>query len=134
MSFEPLLSAKPPIPYHAIVAIVAAILGAIQLWLAKGTSLHRWLGYLWVMLMLFVALSGLFIYEIRVLGPFSHIHLLSFLVLVSLWFAVQAARRGNIRRHKRAMTSLFWLALVLTGAFTFLPGRVMHQLASNMLG
>ena len=49
-------------------------------------------------------------------------------------FAVQAARRGDIRRHKRAMTSLFWLALVLTGAFTFLPGRVMHQLASNMLG
>jgi uncharacterized membrane protein len=30
MSFEHLLAAKPPIPYHAIAAIVAAILGAIQ--------------------------------------------------------------------------------------------------------
>ncbi len=40
---------------------------------------------------------------------------------------VLAARRGNIRRHGSAMASLFVGALVVAGAFTLLPGRIMHR-------
>ncbi len=115
-----------PIAPHAVLAIIALLLGTIQLWRPKGTGSHRVIGYLWVGLMVVVASSGLFIHEIRLWGLFSPIHLLSFLVLISLWFAVQAARRGHIHRHKRIMTLLFVLALVVTGMFTLLPGRVMH--------
>ena len=75
-----------------------------------------------------VAISGLFIHETRMVGLFSPIHLLSLLTLAGLWVAILRARSGNIAGHRRVMMLLFWLALVLTGLFTFWPGRVMHQL------
>ena len=131
MTLAPLISASPPIPLHALAALVAALLGALQLWGPKGTRNHRMLGYIWVGLMAFVAASGFFIHVLRLVGPFSPIHLLSAVTLVSLWYAVRAARRGNIGQHRRIMVALFWMALVLTGAFTFLPGRVMHQVVSG---
>jgi uncharacterized membrane protein len=123
----PLLEAAPPIPFHALVALAAAGLGAVQLWRPKGGRMHRRLGYLWVALMAGVAISGLFIHELRMVGRFSPIHLLSLVTLASLWIAVSRARRRDIAGHRRVMILLFWLALVLTGLFTFWPGRVMHM-------
>ena len=124
----PLVEAAVPIPFHALAALAAAALGAVQLWRPKGGRAHRQLGYLWVVLMASVAISGLFIHEIRMFGRFSPIHLLSLLTLASLWVAISRARRRDIRGHRRVMVLLFWLALVLTGFFTFWPGRVMHKL------
>ena len=123
----PLLDAAAPIPLHALAAFAAAGLGAVQLWRPKGGRLHRRLGYLWVALIAGVAISGLFIHELRMVGPFSPIHILSLLTLASLWVAISRARRRDIAGHRRVMILLFWLALVLTGAFTFWPGRVMHM-------
>ena len=54
------------------------------------------------------------------------IHLLSVLTLASLWHAIRAARRGDIKWHRQTMVALFWMALILTGFFTFWPGRVMY--------
>ena len=124
---SPLFQAAAPIPFHALAALAAARLGAMQLWRPKGGRLHRQLGYLWAALMAGVAISGLFIHELRMIGPFSPIHLLSLITLASLWIAISRARRRDIAGHRRVMLLLFWLALVLTGAFTFWPGRVMHQ-------
>jgi uncharacterized membrane protein len=123
---SPLLQAATPIPFHALAALAAAGLGAVQLWRPKGGPMHRRLGYLWVALMTGVAISGLFIHELRMVGPFIPIHLLSLITLASLWVAISRARRRDIAGHRRVMLLLFWLALVLTGAFTFWPGRVMH--------
>jgi uncharacterized membrane protein len=123
---SPLLQAATPIPFHALAALAAAGLGAVQLWRPKGGPMHRRLGYLWAALMTGVAISGLFIHELRMVGPFSSIHLLSLITLASLWVAISRARRRDIAGHRRVMLLLFWLALVLTGAFTFWPGRVMH--------
>lgn len=81
--------------------------------------------------MVFVAVSGFFIYETRVVGPFSPIHVLSVIVLVTLWRAIRQVRRGNTRAHRRAMILLYWLSLVLTGLFTFWPGRVMYQVVTG---
>ena len=89
--------------------------------------MHRQLGYLWVALMAGVAISELFIRELRIVGPFSPIHLLSFITLASLWVAISRARRCDIAWHRRVMLLLFWLALGLAGAFTFWPGRVMRE-------
>jgi len=40
--------------------------------------------------------------------------------------AVLHARRHRVAAHRTAMMSLFIGALVIAGAFTLLPGRVMH--------
>jgi len=122
-----LLEAAPAIPFHALAALAAAGLGAVQLWRPKGGRMHRRLGYLWVALMAGVAISGLFIHELRMVGRFSPIHPLSLVTPASLWIAVSRARRRDIAGHRRVMILLFWLALVLTGLFTFWPGRVMHM-------
>ena len=116
---------------HAIAALAAMVLGGLQLWGPKGTRNHRILGYIWVGLMAFVAFSGFFIHVLKVIGPFSPIHLLSAFTLAALWHAVRMARKGDIKRHRRTMVSLFWMALILTGFFTFWPGRVMHQVVTG---
>ncbi len=93
----------------------------------KGDAPHRRLGRVWVGLMTLVALSSFFIWEIRMVGLFSPIHLLSIGTLASLWQAVRFARRRNIKAHMRTMQAIYLLALVLTGWFTFMPGRIMNQ-------
>src|SRR5215831_17292884 len=82
MNFAPLLKAAPAIPLHAFAAMAAFALGLVQLAAPKGTLPHRTIGWIWVMLMLVVALSSFGINTIRQLGPFSWIHLLSILTLV----------------------------------------------------
>jgi len=101
-------------------------IGGLQFALPKGTTLHRSTGYLWVTMMSGVALSSFFIHELRMIGPFSAIHLLSVYTLYSVVIAIRAARAGDIRKHKRSMIQLYVLALILTGAFTLLPYRIMN--------
>jgi len=129
MTLTPLLNASPVIQIHAFAAITAFVIGVVQLAAPKGTIPHRLVGWSWVMLMLTVAISSLFIHIIRLWGPWSPIHLLSILTLTALPLAVLHARRHNVRRHRNAMTSLFMGALVIAGVFTFLPGRIMHAVA-----
>ena len=129
MNITPVLNAPFVIQLHLLAALLALGLGAVQLAAAKGTPDHRRLGYLWVGMMAVVAISSFFIFELRLWGPFSPIHLLSLFTLASLYLAVQAARNHNIKRHQLMMRALYIFALLLTGAFTFLPGRLMHQLA-----
>ena len=121
-----LLSQSQPIPLHALAAIVAILLGAIQLLSRKGTLIHKALGWVWVLLMLVVSVSSLFIHEINMWGKYSPIHILSLWTIFCLLLAIYFVRIGNIKRHKQTMTVLYLLALILTGLFTLLPGRVMH--------
>ena len=117
-----------PIPSHALAALLALALGALQLARPKGGAAHRALGWLWIGLMAYVAGSSLWISEIQLWGRFSPIHLLSVWTLGSLVFAVAMVRLGNIKAHRKTMQSLFFLALVVTGLFTLMPGRVMHTI------
>lgn len=127
MTLAPLLSSEAPIPLHAAAAIAAVVLGAVQLAAPKGTRAHRGLGRIWVGLMVVVALSSFWIHGFRLWGPFSPIHLLSLLTLGLIAHAIRAARRGDIREHANTLRWTYALALVVTGAFTLLPGRAMHQ-------
>ena len=126
MSLAPLLNAAPAIPLHAFAAMAAFALGVVQLAAPKGTLPHRTIGWIWVVLMATVAASSFWIHEIRLLGPWSPIHLLSIFTLIMLPIAVIAARRHNVRRHRLAMIGMFTGGLVIAGLFTFLPGRIMH--------
>jgi uncharacterized membrane protein len=129
MSLAPLLDAAPVIQVHAFAAMSAFGLGLIQLAAPKGTLPHRTIGWIWVVLMLTIAVSSFFIHAIRLWGPFSPIHLLSIFTLAMLPIAVLRAHRHQVERHRRAMLGLFFGALVIAGAFTFLPGRIMHKIS-----
>src|ERR1700726_4859956 len=100
MTLAPLLDAPSIIQIHALAAIAAFAVGLVQLTAPKGTVPHRLIGWSWVLLMLTVAVSSLFIHKIRLWGPWSPIHLLSILVLVTLPLAVIHARRHDIAQHR----------------------------------
>lgn len=127
MDFSILAQQAVPIPTHAYAAFACIVIGGVQLSLSKGGTRHIWLGRLWVGLLAYVALSSFFINEINILWGFSYIHILSVITLVSLYTTVQAARKGRIAAHRRGMKQLYLLALIITGLFTFLPDRTMHQ-------
>ena len=126
MSLAPLLEAPGTIPLHAFAAMAAFALGIVQFAAPKGTLPHRTIGWIWVLLMLSVAVSSLWIHTIRLVGPFSPIHLLSIFSLVMLVVGVLAARGHNVSRHKKTMVSIFAGALIIAGFFAFMPGRIMH--------
>ena len=126
MSLAPLLDAASPIPLHALAAMAAFALGIVQFAGRKGTLPHRTLGWIWVALMAVVAISSFWIHEIRLLGPWSPIHLLSIFTPIMLVLGVWYARRHKVRGHKITMISIFAGALVVAGLFTFVPGRIMH--------
>ena len=127
MTLEPFFAALPAIQVHAIAALSAFVLGAVQLAAPKGTLPHRTLGWIWVTLMLLVALSSFWIHQIRLVGPWSPIHLLSIFTLVMLPLAVWKARTHQVTAHRRIMIFIFLGALVIAGLFTLVPGRVMHR-------
>lgn len=129
MSLDPLLQASPVIQIHALCAVIALVIGAVQLFRRKGDRPHRMIGRVWVALMAAVALSSFFIWTIRLWGPFSPIHLISIFTLAMLWRGVAFARRHDIAHHRLTMQLTYLLALIVTGLLTFLPGRIMYRVA-----
>ena len=127
MTLVPLINAAMPIPHHAVAALLATLVGAAQLWLTKGTAPHRWLGYIWASLILFVALTGFFIFA-AVATPFNYLSKpLSALVLVMLWWGIRLARAGKIKEHRQTMIHLFLLTTLIR-LITIQPGRVVHHM------
>ena len=127
MTLAPLLNASAVIQIHTGLAVFAAALTIAIFTIRRGSPAHRVLGWTWVLSMGGVALSSFWIFEIRLFGPFSPIHLISAYVLVQLVFAVRAARAGRISEHRKSMKGMVFGALIAAGAFTFLPGRIMYQ-------
>ena len=127
MSLAPLLQAAPAIPLHAFAAMAALVLGLVQFAAPKGTLPHRTIGWIWVALMAVVAASSFWIHQIRLIGPFSPIHLLSIFTLVMLPLAVWRAHTHRVADHRRIMIMTFIGALVIAGLFTLVPGRIMHR-------
>ena len=119
------MAGEPAIQLHALAAMAAFAIGVAQLDAPKGTPRHRAVGWLWVLLMLVVAVSAFFIHTIRLWGPWSPIHLLAIFTLVMLpiacWTRTVTASRSTARHDL-----IFLGALVIAGIFTFYPGRIMH--------
>lgn len=129
MNLSEFTHASLAIQFHMVAAILAFFIGGYVLVRRKGDRLHRNLGKVWVALMAVTALSSFAIHTIRMVGPFSPIHVLSVVTLVSLAIGVRAARRRDIVRHLNVMRMLYVFALIGAGVFTFLPGRLMNRLA-----
>lgn len=109
---------------HVSAALTALLVGTIQLVGIKGTALHRVIGWTWVIAMLTVAISSFFIRQINS-GSFSWIHLLSGWTLIAVPMALYAVRRGQLGRHGHGMVWTFVGGLIIAGAFTFMPGRLL---------
>jgi uncharacterized membrane protein len=127
MSLSPLFEAAPAVPLHAFAAMGAFVLGLVQFAAPKGTLPHRTIGFIWVGLMAVVAGSSFWIHQIRLVGPWSPIHLLSIFTLTMLPFGVWMAHRHRVVDHRRIMILMFTGALVIAGLFTLMPGRIMHR-------
>jgi hypothetical protein len=66
------------------------------------------------------------IHEIKLVGDFSPIHLLSIYVLFGSRQAIVAARRHDIAAHRGHVAGMYLGGIVVAGLFTLLPGRLMH--------
>jgi len=129
MDFAPLQALPPVIQVHVISAVLAISIGPFVLLRKRHDRLHKCLGYVWVLSMLSVAISGLFIpgFALQILGHFGPIHAFVVLTLFSLWKGMAAIFRGNIRRHRAYMSGLYWNGLLVAGAVNFLPGRAINR-------
>jgi len=130
MALSLLFNASLVIQTHLVFAIGAFVLGAVQLLTRKGTNLHRRIGRVWVFMMGVICVSSFWIKEVMPQSAFfgySPIHVLSVFVLVQLCLGIYFIRRGNIEGHKRCMTYTYLGGLVIAGAFTFYPGRLLYR-------
>lgn len=120
----PLLPAvhNPWLVLHLATVIPAVPLGAWLLARRKGDALHRAFGRVWAVLMLVTALDSFALHGIT--GGLSPIHALSLLTLVTVTVAVRQAMRGDVAAHRRTISRMV-AGLVVAGAFTFVPGRLM---------
>jgi uncharacterized membrane protein len=131
MTLAPLVDATPMIQIHTVLALMALVLTGAILVLRKGTTYHRFLGRIWVLMIGIVALSSFWINTLHWIGPFSPIHLLSLYVLYALVRGIMDARAGRIIAHKARMKGITYGGLLVAGAFTLLPGRIMHAVFSG---
>jgi uncharacterized membrane protein len=127
-AFDTALFARQPlvIQVHLLAAVTALMLGLIQFARPKGTTVHRVIGWGWVLLMMTVSISSFAMLGLGI--GISPIHALSAFVLVVVPLGVYAARRGQVDAHRGYMTGVFVFGLIVAGAFTFVPGRLMWRL------
>jgi uncharacterized membrane protein len=127
MTLAPLLDAPALIQLHVAAALLSVVLGPVAILRRSRDILHRTAGRVWVVSMAITAGSSFWISENPMIGPFSVIHILSVITLFGLVGAVHAIRAGDVARHGATMRALYAQALMLAGAFTFLPGRLMSE-------
>ncbi len=128
MNFTAFLEAPAIIQLHASAALLALALGTVQMAAPKGTIPHRTFGIVFLAAMIVAALTAIFISEINP-GGFSPIHIFVPTTLIAVVIGYRAARRRDSLNHKRHMIGLFFGALIIPGLFSFLPGRLMYEVA-----
>jgi len=123
---SPLLAQSALVQFHVYTVAAALVLGPVQFVLAKGTALHRVVGWIWAGCMFSTAVATLFIRDMNN-GAFSPIHIFSVMTLVLLPLAVWLARRGDASGHARSMIGLY-IGLVIAGVTAIAPGRVIWEM------
>ena len=109
----------------------AFIIATYMMLIKKGTAQHKFLGRIYMVLMLFTAMVTLFMSA--QVGPtlfdhFGFIHLLSVLVLYSVPSAYFAIKAGDVKKHKLNMIGLYIGGMLVAGGFTLVPGRFLGDL------
>jgi uncharacterized membrane protein len=116
---------------HLYTIIPCVFIGGLLLTIKKGTLIHKRLGRIYMILMLFTAIVTLFMPSAIGVSLFNHfgwIHLFSVLTLWTVPTAYIAIKKGDIKSHKQKMVLLYFGAIVIAGVFTLTPGRYLHEL------
>lgn len=128
MNLEPLLAAPLAVKLHVVTVVPAFVIGTWLILLSrKGRGPHRVLGMLYLGLMTVTAIASLFIQEVNP-GGLSLIHLFVPLTLFGVVSGLRSARRGDVAGHRQAMIGVYVGGLLIAGALTFMPGRLMHAM------
>ena len=115
---------------HLSTISPAFLLGTFLLTNRKGTPRHGLYGKVYMLLMLFTAITTLFMSA--EVGPtiFNHfglIHIFSFWVLYSVPSAYIAIRNHDIKKHRSYMIGLYVGGILIAGLFALSPGRLIHS-------
>lgn len=119
MDWNPLLAT------HVVGALVALVIGPVNILRRRRDRTHRILGYSWAASMYYVCMSSFWIVTD---GHYSWLHGLSAFTLVTVTLGVTAAIRRNIRAHMMNMVGSYLGLLV---AFIFaatVPARAIPRL------
>ena len=109
---------------HVVAALTSVLLGAHQVWRRpRGDARHRLLGRVWVVLILWTAVSSFWIRHINH-GAFSWLHVLSVVTLVTVTLGVVNAVRGNIPGHRGNMVGSWLGSCGAMVAALAVPGRM----------
>ena len=114
---------------HLATVVPAFFLGGYLLAQRKGTAQHRWVGKLYMGFMLLTALITLFMpahVGPTLWGHWGFIHLFSLLVLYCVPAAYLAAQQHRMRSHAANMVGVYVGGILVAGAFTLAPGRLLH--------
>ena len=125
-----LIETRPLIALHLFSALIALVLGIVVMRRRKGTVNHKLLGWTWVVLMATAAISSAFIrdYHLPNIAGYTPIHVFTAFVAVGLPMGIWRIRHGNVAGHRQVMTRMFFVACVVAGLFTLLPGRFLGDL------
>ncbi|WP_428407593.1 DUF2306 domain-containing protein [Hyphococcus sp.] len=136
MSLQPLLDAPWIIQAHAYAAFAAFILGVVQLAAPKGSLPHKRLGAVWIVLMTVITISSIFVRPSLYPGLplaqwFSFIHIFTVLTAYGIVSGMRLLLKGgpSLKYHARPFIGIFIGGLIVAGAFAFMPGRIMHDVA-----
>ncbi|PCE13872.1 hypothetical protein AUC47_06590 [Microbacterium sp. SZ1] len=114
------------IPIHAVAASFVILLGPVNFLRRRKDAAHRFLGRTFAVMMYFVCVSGLFIYEG---GGFTVFHGLAIFTLITTTLGIRAIMRGDVKAHRGNMIGS-WAGTVAAGTFAALvPGRAIPTLA-----
>ena len=114
---------------HLATVVPAFILGTFLLLARKGSTRHKRLGAVYLVLMFITSWVTMFMSaEVgpRFLHHFGWIHLLSILTIITVPLSWNFARRKNIKGHRFTMMALYFGGLIIAGSFAFTPGRMLH--------
>lgn len=131
MNLAPLLTAPLPIQIHVATVIPAFLIGTWMIFASrKGSTAHRALGYLYLVLMTVTSIIALFIHDTNPSGPFgwSWIHLFVPVTLFGVVSALYGAWRHDIGAHRSAMLGVYFGGMLIAGGLAFAPGRIMHDI------
>jgi len=116
-----------PIKIHLATALGALVLGGVLMTVRKGRIFHRVAGWVWVSLVSVTAGATLFITSLNH-GSWSFLHLFTAWTLLVLPLAVFAAKRHDVKRHRKTMMGLFYGGFAINLFIAFIPGRTMWMM------
>ncbi|MBI1188049.1 MAG: hypothetical protein GC206_12105 [Alphaproteobacteria bacterium] len=124
--YDLILAAPGVVQAHLYAAVAAlGVGGALLLW-RKGRTFHRFVGWIWVIAVGVAIVTAAFIMD-EESGRWSWIHAATAWTALALPIGVLAAKRHDVKLHRRMMTALYIAGLIGALALAFIPDRLMWR-------